>query len=358
MIGSPPPFVVFGMPRCRTYWLSQFLGYAHWHCGHDEVRHCRSLDDVRSWLSQPYTGTVETAASAFWRLLVKLAPEARIVTVRRPVAEVLDSLRRGGLFFDPHQMRRDMEAYQRKLDQIERRVAGVVSVTFAELESRDVCERVFEHCLPSHRLDHEWWQLMAAQNLQISLPKLDRYYTAHQPQLDKLAKVAKHRIISGMAPNHPEPMDGITFQHEPFRQFYRDAKDLFAEHLVQTGQSPDDHARKNLPLLEALDDAGCLQTITARSNGRMFGYLMSVVEPSLDSTTQMMASHTIFFASSAVRGLGMRLQREAVTRLRARGVSAAILRAGHRGSGPRLGTLYRRLGAEEFGQMYRLELEA
>lgn len=357
LIVGGAPFVVFGMPRCRTYWLSCFLGYRHWHCGHDEVRHWRSLDDIRSWLSQPYTGTVETAAAPFWRLLVQYAPEARIVTVRRPVAEVLDSLRRGGMLFDPQQMRREMEACQRKLDQIERRLPGVVSITFADLESRDVCARIFEHCL-LHQFDAEWWQSVAAQNLQISLPKLHRYYVAHRPQLEKLAKVAKHRIISGMAPNHPEPMDGFTFQHEPFRQFYRDAQDLFAEHLVQTGQSPDDHARKNVPLLEALDDAGCLQTITARSNGRMFGYLMSVVEQSLDSPTQIMASHTIFFASSAVRGLGMRLQREAAVRLRERGVSTVILRAGHRGSGPRLGTFYRRLGAEEFGQMYRLNLEA
>lgn len=356
MMGAPPPFVVFGMPRSRTYWLSQFLSYDYWHCGHDEGRHCRSLDDVQSWLSQPYTGTVETAAAPFWRLLVKLAPLARIVTVRRPVGEVLDSLRRGGLPFDGQATRRKLEAYQRKLDQIEART-GAISVTFADLESRDVCARVFEHCL-GRRFDPEWWQSLAGQNLQISLPKLLRYWTAHRAQIEKMAKVAKHRIIADMAPNRPEPMDGITFQHEPFREFYRDAKDLFAEHLVQTGQSPDDHARKNVPLLEALDDAGCLHTLTARSNGRMFGYLMSVVEPSLDSQTQTMATHTIFFASSAVRGLGMRLQREAATRLRERGVSTVILRAGHRGSGPRLGTFYRRLGAEEFGQMYRLNLEA
>ena len=67
---SPPSFVVLAMPRSRTKWLSQFLSYGPWQVGHDEIRHCRSMDDVAAWLSQPFTGTIETAArAAFWRLL-------------------------------------------------------------------------------------------------------------------------------------------------------------------------------------------------------------------------------------------------------------------------------------------------
>jgi len=138
--------------------------------------------------------------------------------------------------------------------------------------------------------------------------------------------------------------------------FYRDAKGLFQEHLVQTGQAPDDHARKNLPVLRALDAAGALQIITARSNGRMFGYLMTAIAPSLDAHNEAEAVHTIFFASPEFRGLGMKLQREAIKALRARGVDDLYMRAGVRGSGPRLGAIYRRLGAEEFGQLYRLNL--
>jgi hypothetical protein len=105
-----------------------------------------------------------------------------------------------------------------------------------------------------------------------------------------------------------------------------------------------------------LDDIGALQCLTARVNGRMFGYLMTVIGPSLDSPEVMQGEHTIFFASSAVRHLGMRLQRTALEKLRERGVHEVIMRAGHRGSGPRLGTFYRRLGAEPFGQYYRMEL--
>ena len=347
-----PPFVVFALPRSRTAWLARFLTYGAWQCGHDEIRHCRSLEDVTSWLEQPFTGTVETAVAPFWRLL---PPEVRVVTLRRPVADVVASLRRGGLTFDEAVMRRAVERIERKLDQIEARVPGVLAISFDDLITETGCARVFEHCLGLPH-DHAWWAACDPVNIQINLPHLMRYFSAYAPQMEKLAKVAKHRTLAAMTRHVSEPPDGVTFQHEPFRQFYRDAKHLFAEHLTQTGQSPDDHARKNIALLEALDDAGMLQTITARSNGRMFGYLQTVIGPTLDAPDVSQAWHSIFFASPDIRGLGMKLQRAALAALRERGVDEVIMRAGHRGSGPRLGTFYRRLGAEDFGQLYRMEL--
>jgi GNAT superfamily N-acetyltransferase len=348
---SEAGFVIFAMPRSRSKWLSVFLTYDQWHCGHDELLHCRSLDDVTSWLSQPYVGTVETAAAPFWRLL---PAGVRVVTVRRPVPDVVASLARGGLTFDPTVMTRLIGRVERKLDQIERRLPDVLAVRFEDLADEAMCARIFEHCL-SLPHDAAWWAAASAVNLQISLPHLMRYYTAHRKQLDKLAKQARHRMLAGMS--HGFELDGVTFQHETFEQFYRDAQALFAEHLVQTDQSPEDHIHKNLPLLQRLDEVGGLQTMTARSNGRMFGYLMTVIGPSLDARDRLAGFHTIFFASPLIRGLGMKLQRAALDALRARGVQEVQMRAGHRGSGPRLGTFYRRLGAEEFGQLYRLELE-
>ncbi|HEY2418816.1 MAG TPA: sulfotransferase [Steroidobacteraceae bacterium] len=349
-----PPFVIFALPRSRSTWLSRFLTYADWQCGHDELRHCRSLEDVQSWLAQPCTGTVETAAAPFWRLLACYRPDARVVTVRRPVEEVLPSLRQAGLQFDERTMRLVLGHLDHKLDQIECRMPDVLSVQFSALVEEQTCARVFEHCLP-YQHDSAWWRALAGTNIQINLPFLMRYYGAHQKQLAKLAKQARHRMLAGMERGFE--LDGVTFQHEPFEQFYRDAQPLFAEHLVQTDQSPDDHTLKNLPILQALDAMGALQTMTARSNGRMFGYLMTVIGPSLDARDRLAGFHTIFFASPLIRGLGMKLQLAALDALRARGVHEVQMRAGHRGAGPRLGTFYRRLGAEEFGQLYRLSLD-
>lgn len=336
--------------------MARFLTYGHWLCGHDEIRHARSLDDLHSWLGMPCTGSVETAAAPFWRWLIAARPDVRIAVVRRPVSEVVGSLMALDVGLDEASLTASMVRLDRKLSQIAARVPGILLLDYSDLATEAGCSRLFEHCLGLPH-DPQWWALAAAVNIQISMPHLIRYYEAHRTQLDKLALQVRHRIFTGMRPAESE-FDGVTFQVEPFRQFYADAEPLFREHLTQTDQSPEDHARKNLPLLERLDDLGALQCLTARSNGRMFGYLMSVIASSLDSPGVIQAEHTIFFASPEIRGLGMKLQRAALGVLKARGVTEVIMRAGHRGSGPRLGTFYRRLGAEEFGRMYRLEIGA
>jgi GNAT superfamily N-acetyltransferase len=298
---------------------------------------------------------VETAAAPFWRLLLNYRPDVRIAVIRRPVDEAVASMLRLGLDFNEQRLTLVMRNLDRKLQQIACRHPDALALTYAELQTEETCARLFEHCLP-YRHDPAWWRDVSALNLQVDMAALLRYYEAHGRQLEKLTRTVKHRIVSMIVPSAAE-FDGVTFQVEPFRDFYRDAHALFAEHLVQTEQAPDEFMRKNLALLDRLDEIGVLQCLTARSNGRMFGYLQSIIAPSLDSPGETQAEHTIFFASPAIRGLGMRLQRAALETLRRRGVNHVIMRAGHRGSGPRLGTFYRRLGAEEFGQLYRLNLE-
>ena len=351
----PPPFVVFSMPRSRSTWLSRFLGYGEFGCGHEELLNLRSLDDAKAWLSQPCTGTVETAAAPFWRLLLRYRPDVRIAVVRRPVDEVVASYLRLPLGFDPATLEPLVRRVDAKLAQIERRVPNVVSVTFAELGTEDGCRRVFEHCLP-YPHDVAWWNAASPVNIQMDMRQCVRKFLAYAPQLNKLAKIAKQATLAGMARN--SEIDGVTFQQEPFEQWYRDGKELFAEHLVRVGEAPDNHAFKNLPLLRVLDAAGALHITTARSNGRMFGYLATLVGPSLESVDGVWATNTFFYASPAIRGLGLKLQRASITALHERGVGEVFMLAGPRGDGPRMGSLYRRLGAEDSGQLFRLKLEA
>ena len=89
----------------------------------------------------------------------------------------------------------------------------------------------------------------------------------------------------------------------------------------------------------------------------MFGYLMAILGPSLEFEDTTVAVNTTFFASKEFPGLGMRLQRASAEALRQRGVSELVLWAGGRGSGPRLASLYKRLGANDWGQLYHLDLK-
>jgi hypothetical protein len=165
-----------------------------------------------------------------------------------------------------------------------------------------------------------------------------------------------HVEVMGRPPRERLSMDGFTFQDEPIEQWYEDAKDLFREHMAATGQGLEDWSRKNIVLGRQLDAAGAMQIITARSsNGAMQGYLMSVIGPSLDNPAARVAQQLPIYASPDCPGLGMRLQRESIAGLREKGVTEILGRAGTRGSGPRLGTMYRRLGFDDAGHLYRLE---
>ena len=98
------PFVVFALPRSRSFWLSRYLSCAGYHCWHEQAPHFRSLGDVQAWLSQDFTGASETTAAPFWRTIVAARPDVRVLVVRRPVGEVVDSL-----------MRLDMRGFARSI---------------------------------------------------------------------------------------------------------------------------------------------------------------------------------------------------------------------------------------------------
>ena len=78
----------------------------------------------------------------------------------------------------------------------------------------------------------------------------------------------------------------------------------------------------------------------------------------MDSVDGRSAVHTGFYASKEFPRLGMKLQLAANDRIWQRGVREIIMRVGVRGDGPRLGVLYRRLGAEPCGELHRLGREA
>ena len=348
------PFFILGLPRSRTFWLSKFLTYRDWTCGHEELRHIRSFEDVKSWLSQPCVGSAETALSPFWRLLPK---DARLVIVRRPVAEVKDSLLRlpmgEGAGFDPIALDALLKRTDAKLDQIAVRWPSFkLRVNFHDLGNEAVCKEIFEWCLP-YQFDAEWWRAFSKVNLQVTMPPLMRYAKAFAPQMERFAKIAKQRMISEMSFHESLALSGMTFSVERFEPFYRDAQWLFMDHMAIVGEAPDAFSAKNLPLFRVLDEAGALHIVTARSNGRMFGYLMTEISPSRENQDRMSAVHTTFFASPDVPGLGIRLEREACFSLKEKGVTEVFGRAGDRGDGPRLGSLFRRAGFERDGELYR-----
>jgi hypothetical protein len=350
-----PPFVIFSMPRSRSFWLSRFLAYGGWECGHDEARHMRQPEDIASWFAQGRVGAVETAGATHWRYLCDKHPGVRILTMRRPIDEILDSLVRAvGDGFDRVLMRRHLEKAERKLDQIEART-GCTSLTFADLATESGCQRVFEECLPFEH-DRAWWSAMEGLNLQVNLLGVLRYYEAHKPQLERLSAILAQSTRSAAFVRSVSRVDGVVIQQEPFNTFYDDGTALFREHMALVGEHPNGFPAKNIALMRWLDRVGMLQCTTARVGGVMVGYLMAVIGPELDDPDRLSAEHKTFFVSSRCPGIGMRLQGSSVAALSARGVSRVEWKAGKRGSGDRLPIAYKRIGAASIGELFVMNL--
>lgn len=359
------PFLVFGLPRSRTFWLSRFLSYGEYRCGHEELRHMRSLDDARLWLSQDFTGTAETAAARWWRLAIHFRPDIKILVVRRPVDDVIESLMAldlsGICQFDRRILRAQIVRMDRALDRIEKE-EGVLSVSFSDLVHENVCRKVFEHCLP-YEHDREWWGSLATENLQTDMRSLMRYALTYRAQMLRTGLICRHQMRKVLQVRKPKESlpdtDGIVIQEESLEMVLRDGKALFAEHCAAVDEPEDEFLRKNWPFIAKLEQSGAVQIMTARCNGRMFGYLASIIGPSLEATNRVTATQTVFYAAKDAKGmnLGIRLQKASISALRERGVTEIVMRAGVRGAGPKMGALYRRLGASDYGQLYKLQLE-
>jgi hypothetical protein len=331
------------------------LSYGGVHCGHDEARHLRSLEDIKAWFSQQNTGTAETSVAAFWRTVEKAAPGIKTVVVRRPVEDVVNSLMNLGIAFARNVLTDEMRRMDRKLDQIVARVPGALEVQFDDLENEETCARVFEHCLDRPH-DPAWWRHMAPQNLQCDMPALIRYMIAYRPARDRLIASVRQATLAAM-PRRSFEEGGITFQQESCETWRRDGESLFQEHFTFLGEGPAAYEIRNWPLMQKMDEIGAMQIITGRCNGRMFGYCVSYIAPATDDATKMTSLHISIFCSDDFKGQGLKLQRASIEALKRKGVDETCFRSGVKGSGPRMASVYKRLGAENLGEMWRLPLK-
>lgn len=356
-VTSPPPFLIMALPRSRTAWLSKFLTYGPWVCGHDQMRYFRSLDDAKSWCMQPFIGSAETSAGYYWRLISRFMPDGRVLIVRRPVTEVLESvLKQGVVGIERPLLLRKLRMLDAKLDQAEARLPNCISVNFDELTDPGICRIITEHCL-GIPLNLQWFNYWNQMNVQVHFDAAMRYVWTHLVQMNRTNLMARHQMMVDLVTKpRPNITDGLEIAEESFNDSFTDATKLFESHCVAIGEPPDEWTRNNIPMLQQMDATGNLQILTARANGKMFGYLVSMLGSTLDSSTARSATHTLFFASKEWPGAGLRLQREALHRLKQKGFSEVIMRSGL-GPGARVETIYKRIGADFDGRIFRVRLD-
>lgn len=343
----PRPFIIYSLPRSRTYWLSRFLTYRDWHCGHDEVKHLRSMQDIADWFKQPKIGTVETGAAGFWRL----APSnAQVVTIRRNPEEVIESLLRVYPSFDRTILTTRIDKLDKKLDQIERRVPGVLRIDYQDLDIR--VQEIFEKCL-NEPWDAAWFQEIKRFNLQIDFYREMKYFAAYSEQLAKLSSIVKQRTLALLAMQRPaKSANQPTIREVSFQQFHDKCQGLFAQHCALVGETSENWKNKNWEMTRKLAEVGCVQILIAENNTGVCGYLMTVLSPSLEREGEISALNTTVYVRPDYPGLGRKMRKEAKKRLVEKGITELFHKTMPRGDGPRLARVLEREGAELQGNIY------
>lgn len=192
-----PPFIVYGLPRSRTAWVSMFLTYGDCTCHHEKAMFLRSMDDVRELFSPRNTGTVETGAP-YGRCLVKwLVPNIKEVVILRPVDECIDSLMaidfEGMFIFDRAKLQKLMTRGRRCLEKIAKD-PNVLVINYDDLNNEETCARLFEFCLP-YKFDKEWWEYMKDKNIQVDLKQLFLYRYQNKSHIDAFKKLCKRELM-------------------------------------------------------------------------------------------------------------------------------------------------------------------
>ena len=188
-----PNFLVFALPRSRTAWLSALMTFKDWTCHHEAAIKMRSIEEMTAFLRRPWTGTAETACALGWRLFEHHLPELRRVVIRRPVEDDVQAMLRvpvdGFAVYDAAKLRQGMTRGMKALDEISAR-PGVLTLDYADLDRRDACAAIFEHCLP-YPLPPGRWEHMKKYNIQKDVRWFLLYYRRHLAAIERFKAEAR-----------------------------------------------------------------------------------------------------------------------------------------------------------------------
>ncbi len=330
---DPKPFIVFGLPRSRTKWLSEFLSYGGWKCHHDLPTEISDISEMRDLLLDDFRGTVETGLARGFRMIKSWRPGIRVAVVKRPVADVISS----AAALDWHISQEHLEMEEALLDCISE-FPGVLTVNFEDLADEGICHQIFEHCLDLP-FDRDWWLEMKDKNIQIDLPARQKNMSLN---VDRVLKV------------FDQINSYVTYQEEDFDSVYRDGKDLFAQHVEEA----DNDADPNFDLTRQAYMSGALKLFTARTPESMLGYLIFIISPSFSNYHDIEALQGPFFVRKDRRGkIGIKLHEFARKQLKLAGVTKLALKAGIHADGPKFHRFYQSIGAEPVGTLYSLSLK-
>lgn len=128
-------FLILALPRSRTFWLSHLLS-----CAHDPSAAFESKADIGPFFAS--ASAVDTGLTMIWREVANRAPELRICTVRRPLKDVVESVKAYAGLDIPEALR----VLDSRLNEVEAYLQ-CPSFSYASLDRLEGCAALYEYCL-------------------------------------------------------------------------------------------------------------------------------------------------------------------------------------------------------------------
>lgn len=172
------PFIIFSLPRSRSFWLSRFLSFGETQISHDLSIRCASIEDFLAQFAQ-VDGTIETGAVLGWRVVRKFLPQTRIIVLRRPLIQVGRSLVNQGLQFDHSDLLFKAVELERLAQQ-----PFVQVIEYEELGDEFAMAKLFESLL-GRPASGTWFRQISEINLQIDLSERLWYLQTHQTRISQ-----------------------------------------------------------------------------------------------------------------------------------------------------------------------------
>jgi GNAT superfamily N-acetyltransferase len=347
-----PPFVIFGLPRSRTAWLSWFLSGdgVDRPCGHDIGAKLDTVEEIVDTLQNKLCGTAETGSMMGWRLIRKAIPECRFLVVERPVYEVEESLERCGLPV----ARQEIDMRRKWLDEIKQQY-GVLHFNSTSLNDVAFSAQVFRVChgrLPSS----EWVRYAVTQNVQIDIPLRVSLLQGRVSKISAIKLAVAERDFELRNARLPF----VTIRQERWSDVEKEHAELSREHFqeVEEGVEPRRPYKIDAALLSEMDKLNVIHIHAARIDGELVGYCCWNIMPDAESAGLLIATHGPWFVVGRqdVRSLhlGTLLFDRSIEALKERGVKCVFPHHRMQGRGARLGAFYERRGAKEIQRTYCL----
>ena len=200
---SARPFLIVGLPRSRTAWLSVFMTAAGSICYHEPIGGIRDISDIEAIYKSDYykfVGISDSGLGFFLDWILKNI-QPRTLIVERDLVEVDESMDLLG--FPRTNATELLSAELQKFKEH----SSVMWVPYEALNVKRVMQKIYWHLMPGQPFDEERYELLAKMHIECDVEEHFAQAKKNKKNLDFLLR----DIIPLVKPK--EAQSGIRLQH-------------------------------------------------------------------------------------------------------------------------------------------------